>query len=47
MHYGASLIKLGKVVSARFSEDEDLLEATTLVAKKSRITAGFSTLLGL
>jgi len=38
--------KLGKVVFARFSEDEDLLETTTLVAKKSRITAGFFILIG-
>jgi len=38
--------KFGKVVFARLSEDEDLLEAITLVAEKSRVTAGFFTLIG-
>lgn len=38
--------RLGRIVFARLSEDEDLLETVTLVAKKSRITAGFFTLIG-
>jgi len=38
--------KLGKVVFARLLEDEDLLDAITLVAKESRITAGFFILIG-
>jgi len=38
--------KLGKVVFARLSEDEELLDVITLVAKKSRITAGFFILIG-
>jgi predicted DNA-binding protein with PD1-like motif len=39
-------IKLEKVVFARLSEDEDLLEAVTLVANKSCITAGFFNVIG-
>jgi len=38
--------KLGRMVFARLSQDEDLLEAINLVAKKSHITAGFFILLG-
>ncbi|MBI5228807.1 DNA-binding protein [Candidatus Micrarchaeota archaeon] len=38
--------KLGKVVFARLSEDEDLLETITHAAEKSHITAGFFILVG-
>jgi len=38
--------KLGRMVLARLSEDEDLLETITHVAEKSRITAGFFILIG-
>lgn len=38
--------KTGRVVFARLSEDEDLLEAITLRAKQAKITAGFFTLIG-
>lgn len=38
--------KLGRIVFARLSEGEDLLEAVNLVAEKSRITAGFFILIG-
>jgi len=38
--------KLGRIVFAQLSEDEDLLETITLVAEKSHITAGFFILIG-
>jgi predicted DNA-binding protein with PD1-like motif len=38
--------KTGRVVLARLSEDEDLLEAITLRAKQAKISAGFFTLIG-
>jgi len=38
--------KLGRIVFARLSEGEDLLETINLVAEKSRITAGFFILVG-
>jgi predicted DNA-binding protein with PD1-like motif len=38
--------RLGRIIFAKLSEDEDLLEAINLVAKKSRITAGFFILIG-
>lgn len=38
--------KLGRIVFARLSEDEDLLETITLAAEKSHITAGFFILIG-
>jgi len=38
--------RLGKIVFAKLAEDEDLLEAITLVAKKSGINAGFFMLIG-
>ncbi len=38
--------KTGRVVFARLSEDEDLLEAITLRAKQAKTTAGFFTLIG-
>jgi len=38
--------KLGRIVFAQLSEDEDLLETITLAAEKSHITAGFFILIG-
>lgn len=38
--------KLGRTIFARLDEDEDLLDAITLQAKESRITAGFFLLIG-
>ena len=38
--------KSGRIVFARLSEDEDLLEAITLRAKRAKITAGFFILIG-
>jgi predicted DNA-binding protein with PD1-like motif len=38
--------KLGRIVFARLSEGEDLLENITLTAEKSHITAGFFILIG-
>jgi predicted DNA-binding protein with PD1-like motif len=38
--------KIGRIVFARLSEDEDLLEAITLRAKRARISAGFFILIG-
>lgn len=38
--------KIGRVVFARLSEDEDLLEAITLRAKQTEITSGFFILIG-
>lgn len=38
--------KPGRTVLARLTTDEDLLEAVTLQAKRSRITAGFFMLIG-
>jgi hypothetical protein len=38
--------KLGRIVFARLSEDEDLLETITLAAEKSHITTGFFILIG-
>jgi len=38
--------KPGRIVFARLSENEDLLEAINLVAEKSRIFAGFFILIG-
>jgi len=38
--------KLGRIVFAQLSEDEDLLETITLAAEKSQITAGFFILIG-
>jgi len=38
--------KLGRIVFAQFSEDEDLLETITLTAEKSHITAGFFIIIG-
>lgn len=38
--------KAGKIVFARFFEDEDLLEAITQAAEKGRIKAGFFILMG-
>ena len=38
--------KVGRVVFARLSEDEDLLEAITLRAKRAKITTGFFILIG-
>lgn len=38
--------KIGRVVFARLSEDEDLLEAITLRAKQAKITTGFFILIG-
>ena len=44
MKYAKS--EVGKTVFARLLEDEDLLEAITQVAAKSKIHAGFFTLIG-
>jgi hypothetical protein len=38
--------KTGRIIFARLSEDEDLLEAITLRAKKAQITTGFFILIG-
>ena len=38
--------KIGRVVFARLSEDEDLLEAIILRTKQAEITTGFFTLIG-
>ena len=38
--------KSGRIVLARLSEDEDLLEAITRRAKRAKITAGFFILIG-
>jgi len=38
--------KIGRVVFARLTEDEDLLEAITLRAKRAKITTGFFILIG-
>jgi len=38
--------KLGRVIFARLLENEDLLEAISNTAKKTRITAGFFILIG-
>jgi predicted DNA-binding protein with PD1-like motif len=38
--------KLGRIVFAQFCRGEDLLEAITLAAEKSHITAGFFILIG-
>ncbi len=38
--------KLGRTIFARLEKDEDLLEAITLQAKRSEITAGFFMLIG-
>lgn len=38
--------KLGRMVFTRLFEDEDLLDAVNLVAKKTRIKAGFFILIG-
>lgn len=38
--------KIGRIVFARLAENEDLLEAITLQAKRSGITAGFFILIG-
>jgi hypothetical protein len=38
--------KIGRIVFARLSEDEDLLEAITLRAKRAQITTGFFILIG-
>lgn len=38
--------KVGRMVFAKLIEDEDLLETLNLVAKKSRINAGFFILIG-
>ncbi len=38
--------KVGKVIFARLSENEDLLETITAVAEKGKITAGFFMLIG-
>ncbi len=38
--------KIGRIVFARLSEDEDLLEAITLRAKRAKITTGFFILIG-
>jgi len=39
-------LEIGKAAFARLSENEDLLEAVTQVAKKARIHAGFFILIG-
>jgi len=39
--------KLGRVIFARLSENEDLLEAITLRAKNSKIVTGFFILIGV
>lgn len=38
--------KTGKIVFARLYEDEDLLETITSVAKQSKISSGFFSLIG-
>lgn len=38
--------KIGRIFFARLTEDEDLLEAITLRAKRAKITAGFFILIG-
>ena len=38
--------KIGRIVFARLSEGEDLLEAITLRAERAKITAGFFILIG-
>jgi len=38
--------KLGRIVFAKLSENEDLLETINQVAEKSNVTAGFFTLIG-
>lgn len=44
MEYAES--KVGKVVFARFSENEDLLKAITAVAERAEVAAGFFMLIG-